>query len=110
MPLMFIIRGILWCCWVTNFQRQTHCNSIWQYYVGMITEWKGFWTSTNVGQGLVLLLEYWLDGCDLLLVDLMWMTACPALRIWGYIIINYNVNVYYIILLGIIINKNNNYY
>jgi len=38
-------------------------------------------TRTNVGRSLILSVGNWLDGCGLLLVDLMWVTGCPALVI-----------------------------
>jgi len=37
-------------------------------------------TRKHVGRGLILFVGNWLDGCDLLLDDLMWVTGCPALK------------------------------
>jgi len=46
-----------------------------------ISKWNASQTRTNVGRGLILSVGNWLDGCGLLLVDLMWVTGCPALII-----------------------------
>jgi len=35
-------------------------------------------TRTNVGRDVIFFMGNWLDSCVLLLVDLMWVTGCPA--------------------------------
>jgi len=47
----------------------------------VIYQVKHFRNQNRCGRGLIVSVGSWLDGCGLLLGDVLWVTGCPALVI-----------------------------